>query len=82
MQILSPSDTAESAAAIYRILLPGAVLHEFFPQALNDNFELAGGTKIPGKSGGLILQSTSGFALAVRGKSMAHQDDEYINSKK
>ena len=55
MQILSPSDTAESAAAIYRILLPGAVLHEFFPQALNDNFDLAGGTKLTGKSGGKII---------------------------
>ena len=55
MQILSPSETAESAAAIYKILSPSAVLHELFPQALNDNFDLAGGTKLTGKSGGKII---------------------------
>ena len=82
MHILIPSDTAEAAAAIYAILNSKLTLHKLFPQSLSDNFELATGTKMSGKSGGLILQSTSGFALAARGKSMAHQDDEYINSKK
>ena len=82
MPILNPYKSAVSADAIYAILNSNIILHNFFPQSINDNFELASGTKMTGKSGSRILQSTTGFALAVRGKSMAHQDDEYINSKK
>ena len=31
-----------------------------------------------GKSGGRIIQSTTGFALAARGKSIAHKDDALL----
>ena len=82
MPILNPSESAVSANAIYTILSPNSIRYESFPQSINDNFELASGTKMTGKSGGLILQTTSGFALAARGKSMAYKDDALINSKK
>ena len=78
MPILNPSESAISANAIYEILDSSAILYKAFPQAINDNFELASGTKMTGKSGGLILQSTSGFALAARGKSMAYKDDALL----
>ena len=82
MPILNPYESAESARAIYEILSPNKILHELFPQSINDNIHLASGTKMTGKSGGRVLQFTAGFAMTARGKSMAHQDDEYINSKK
>ena len=82
MPILNPYESAVSADAIYAILNPNMILHDFFPQSINDNFELAIDTKTSVESGGRILQSTSSFALAARGKSLAHKDDEYINSKK
>ena len=78
MPILNPYESAESARVIYEILSPNKILHRLFPQSINDNFELASGTKMTGKSGGLILQSTSGFALAARGKSMAFKDDALL----
>ena len=82
MPILNPGETVQAANEIYKILGPHAQFYRRFPTSLNDNFELAGGTKISGKSRGRILQFTAGFAMTARGKSMAHQDDEYINSKK
>ena len=82
MPILNPGETVQAANEIYNILDPQAQFYRRFPTSLNDNFQHASGTKMTGKTGSRILQSTTGFALAVRGKSMAHQDDEYINSKK
>ena len=78
MQILKPSETAEAADLIYRILTSDSHFYELFPQSLNDNFELATGTKLTGKSGGKIIQSTTGFALAARGKSTAYKDDALL----
>ena len=78
MPILNPYESAVSADAIYAILNSNIILHNFFPQSINDNFELASGTKMTGKSGGLILKSTSGFALEARGKSMAFKDDALL----
>ena len=82
MPILNPYESAESSRVIYEILSPNKILHILFPQFINDNFHLADGTKISGKSRGRVLQFTAGFAMTARGKSMAHQDDEYINSNK
>ena len=68
MPILNPYESAESSRVIYEILSPNKILHILFPQFINDNFHLADGTKMTGKPGGLILQFTSGFALAGPGK--------------
>ena len=78
MLILQPHETAQAADLIYAILNASAQLHELFPPTLSDGFDLVAGTKMTGKSGGRIIQSTSGFALAARGKSMAHQDDALL----
>lgn len=78
MSLLGPLVTAQAASAIYEILDPSAQLYKMFPQLLNDNFELASGTKMTGKSGGLILRSNSGFALAARGKSKEYSDDALL----
>ena len=78
MPIIMPGDAAKAAEAIYAILDPKLVLHELFSQSVNDNFELVTGTRITGKSGGKIIQSTTGFVLAARGKSMAHKDDALL----
>lgn len=78
MPILKPGETANAANAIYSILTPNQILHEAFPETLNDNFDLSGGKKLTGKSGGKILQSTTGFALAAPGKSTVFQDDAFL----
>ncbi len=77
MSTLTPLEAARAAQAIYEILNP-VLLHEEFPQSLNDNFNLVGGTKMTGKAGGHIIQSTTGFALAARGKSMACKDEALL----
>jgi triacylglycerol lipase len=78
MPILNPSESANSANAIYTILSPNSIRYESFPQSINDNFELATGTKMAAKTGGLLLHSTTGFALAARGKSLAYKDDALL----
>ena len=75
MLILQPTETARAADVIYEILDASAQLHRLFPPTLSDGFDLVAGTKMTGKSGGKIIQSTLAFALAARGKSMAHKDD-------
>jgi hypothetical protein len=77
MSTLIPHEAARAAQAIYKILDP-VLLYKQFPQSLNDNFNLVGGTKMNGIAGGHILQSTTGFALAARGKSMACNDEALL----